>query len=183
MNMCLVSNSPTKVWFLLFLGWLGVAGKELEGNGCIVRNGEKYQQQSKDCHTESQGIHYNCLFLFRSMKFKPGCDSFINGIPCFWSWLLGWQQNNDNWRAKCNKGNYSCKNIAFTIIVGNMWFGYTGHSRIFYLCRKPFWYDSNSSISASNVTLHGQLAGCHFFDTLNNSRLLYNLTWHCAYCL
>lgn len=39
----------------LVLAFLGIAGKELEGNGCIVRNGKKFEQQNQDCCTKCQG--------------------------------------------------------------------------------------------------------------------------------
>ena len=41
--------------FHLCLLFLGIAGKELEGNGCIVRNGKKFEQQNQDCCTKRQG--------------------------------------------------------------------------------------------------------------------------------
>lgn len=40
---------------LFILCGSGIAGEELEGNGCIIRNGEKCQQQSEDCCAENQG--------------------------------------------------------------------------------------------------------------------------------
>lgn len=35
---------------------LGIAREELEGNGCIVRNGKKFEQQNQDCCARRQGI-------------------------------------------------------------------------------------------------------------------------------
>lgn len=40
---------------LLILCGSGITGEELEGNGCIIRNGEKYEQPSEDCCAENQG--------------------------------------------------------------------------------------------------------------------------------
>jgi len=40
---------------LFILCGSGITGEELEGNGCIIRNGEKREQQSEDCCAETQG--------------------------------------------------------------------------------------------------------------------------------